>query len=143
EFTRSGQYDCVIGLGGGSILDLAKLAAVLSVHEGSVSEYLNLTGTKEITEKGLPKILIPTTSGTGSEVTNISVLALPGTKDVVVHDYMLADVAIVDPQLTLSVPSKITAATGADALTHAVEAFLSVNANSTTDALAEKAISLI
>lgn len=143
EFTRNGNYDGIIGLGGGSILDLAKLAAVLAVHEGSVSDYLNLTGTKTITEKGLPKILIPTTSGTGSEVTNISVLALPTTKDVVVHDYMLADVAIIDPQLTLSVPSKITAATGADALTHAVEAFLSVNANSTTDALAEKAIALI
>lgn len=143
DFMKSDKFDCVIGIGGGSILDLAKLAAVLSQHEGQVSEYLNLTGTKQITKKGLPKILIPTTSGTGSEVTNISVLALPGTKDVVVHDYMIADVAIVDPQLTLTVPAKITAATGADALTHAVEAFLSVQSNSVTDGLAEKAISLI
>lgn len=143
EFSRNGEFDCVVGMGGGSILDLAKLAAVLSEHDGSVSDYLNLTGTLRITKKGLPKILVPTTSGTGSEVTNISVLALPGTKDVVVHDYMVADIAIVDPQLTISVPPRITAATGADALTHAIEAFLSIHANSVTDSLAEKAIFLI
>jgi len=143
DFIKKRKVDCVIGIGGGSILDIAKLAAVLSQHDGSVKEYLNLTGNKKITEKGLPKILIPTTSGTGSEVTNISVLSLPGTKDVVVHNNMIADIAIVDPKLTVSVPPRITASTGADALTHAVEAYLSNQANMVTDALAEKAMSLI
>ena len=124
-FTRENDFDLVIGLGGGSALDLAKLAAVLATHDGEVAEYLNLTGTKKIKDKGLPKILIPTTSGTGSEVTNISVLSLETTKDVIAHDYLLADVAIVDPELTVSLPPKVTAATGVDALTHAIEAYIS------------------
>lgn len=143
EFTLEQGFDCVIGLGGGSALDLAKLAAVISQNDGNVVDYLNLTGTKQLEQVGIPKILIPTTSGTGSEVTDISVLALEGTKDVVTHDLLLANVAIVDPQLTLTVPKRITAATGIDALTHAVEAFLSVNANEATDALALKAVELI
>lgn len=143
SFTREGQFEMVIGVGGGSALDLAKLAAVLAVHEGSAADYLNLTGTKSVEKKGLPKILIPTTSGTGSEVTNISVLSLETTKDVVTHDYLLADVAIVDPELTVSVPAKVTAATGIDALTHAVEAYISVNASPATDGLALQAIRLI
>ncbi|MED1489717.1 iron-containing alcohol dehydrogenase [Bacillus smithii] len=142
-YTRDNQFDMVIGLGGGSALDLTKLAAVLAVHEGKVEEYLNLTGTKQISKKGLPKILIPTTSGTGSEVTNISVLSLETTKDVVTHDYLLADVAIVDPALTVSLPPKVTAATGIDALTHAVESYISKNASTVTDALALQAIRLI
>ena len=142
-FTREGQFDLVIGLGGGSALDLAKLAAVLAAHDGTVESYLNLTGTKTVSEKGLPKILIPTTSGTGSEVTNIAVLSLATTKDVVTHDYLLADAAIVDPELTLTVPPRVTAATGVDALTHAVEAYVSVNASPTTDGLALQAIRLI
>ncbi|MEH7335735.1 iron-containing alcohol dehydrogenase [Neobacillus drentensis] len=143
EYTRQGEFDCVIGLGGGSALDLAKLAAVISQNEGTVVDYLNLTGTKSLVHKGIPKILIPTTSGTGSEVTDIAVLSLKGTKDVVTHDFLLANLAIVDPQLTISVPSRITAATGIDALTHAVEAYLSVNANEATDSLALKAVGLI
>ncbi|WP_163100167.1 iron-containing alcohol dehydrogenase [Peribacillus alkalitolerans] len=142
-YTRDNQFDMVIGIGGGSALDLTKLAGVLASHEGKVEDYLNLTGTKKITKKGLPKILIPTTSGTGSEVTNISVLSLETTKDVVAHDYLLADVAIVDPALTISLPPKVTAATGVDALTHAVEAYISKNASVVSDALALQAIRLI
>lgn len=142
-YTRDNAFDMVIGVGGGSALDLSKLAGVLASHEGLVADYLNLTGTKQITEKGLPTILIPTTSGTGSEVTNISVLSLETTKDVVTHDYLLADVAIVDPALTISLPPKVTAATGIDALTHAVEAYISKNASPVSDALALQAIRLI
>jgi len=142
-YTRDQQFDMVIGVGGGSTLDLTKLAGVLAANEGLVADYLNLTGTKQITKKGLPKILIPTTSGTGSEVTNISVLSLETTKDVVTHDYLLADVAIVDPALTISLPPKVTAATGVDALTHAVEAYISKNASPVSDALALQAIRLI
>ncbi|WP_174732741.1 iron-containing alcohol dehydrogenase [Mesobacillus harenae] len=143
SFTREGGFEMVIGLGGGSALDLAKLAAVLAVHDGDVASYLNLTGTKKVKKKGLPNILIPTTSGTGSEVTNISVLSLDTSKDVVTHDNLIADVAIVDPELTISVPPRVTAATGVDALTHAVEAYVSVNASPTTDGLALQSIRLI
>lgn len=139
---RSGNYDLVIGLGGGSAMDLAKLAAVLAVHEGPVADYLNLTGTRRITKKGIPKILLPTTSGTGSEVTDIAVLSLGHTKDVVTHRHLLADVAIVEPDLTLTVPPRVTAATGIDALTHAIEAYLSVNASPLSDALALQAVKL-
>ncbi|KQL37353.1 iron-containing alcohol dehydrogenase [Psychrobacillus sp. FJAT-21963] len=142
-YTRDNEFDMVIGIGGGSALDLTKLAGVLAAHDGNVADYLNLTGTKKVTKKGLPSILIPTTSGTGSEVTNISVLSLETTKDVVTHDYLLADVAIVDPALTISLPPKVTAATGVDALTHAVEAYISKNASPISDALALQAIRLI
>lgn len=142
-FTRENNFDLVVGIGGGSALDLAKLAGVLAAHEGKVEDYLNLTGTKKVTEKGLPTILIPTTSGTGSEVTNIAVLSLETTKDVVTHDNLLPDVAIVDPALTVSLPPKVTAATGIDALTHAVEAYISKNASPVSDALAIQAIRLI
>lgn len=143
DFARKGDYSLVIGIGGGSALDMAKLAAVFSHNPGSLKDYLNLTATKKIQQKGLPKILIPTTSGTGAEVTNISVLALEHTKDVIIHDYLIADTAIVDPELTVTMPPKVTAATGADALTHAIEAFISINANPVSDGLALQAIRLI
>ncbi len=142
-FTREGKFEMVIGLGGGSAMDLAKLAAVLAGNEGPAADYLNLSGSKKVEEKGLPKILIPTTAGTGSEVTNISVLSLESTKDVVTHDYLLADVAIVDPELTVSVPPRVTAATGVDALTHSVEVYLSMNASPTSDGLPLPDIRLI
>lgn len=142
-YTRSGGFDLVIGIGGGSAMDLAKLAAVLAPQEDQVADYLNLSGSRKPEHKGLPKILIPTTSGTGSEVTDIAVLSLATTKDVVTHPFLLADTAIVDPDLTLTVPAKVTAATGIDALTHAVEAYISVNASPATDGLALHAIRLI
>lgn len=142
-FTREHAFDVVIGIGGGSALDLSKLAGVLAQHEGLVADYLNLTGSRQVTHKGLPTILIPTTSGTGSEVTNISVLALETTKDVVTHDSLIPDVAIVDPELTMSLPAKVTAATGVDALTHAIEAYVSKFSSPVSDGLALQAIRLI
>lgn len=132
--------ELVIGIGGGSTLDVAKAIAVLHNNEGKIEEYLNLSGTKKLKSKGLPKILIPTTSGTGAEVTDIAVFSLEDTKDVITHEYLLADVAIVDPKLTYSLPSRITAATGVDALTHALEAFVSVNATPLTETLSLEAI---
>lgn len=143
DFARAGNYSLIIGIGGGSALDLAKLAAVFMCNEGDIKDYLNLSGSKKIQHKGIPKILIATTAGTGAEVTNISVLALEHTKDVISHDYLIADIAIVDAQLTVSVPAKVTAATGADALTHAIEAYISVNANPYSDGLALQSIKLI
>lgn len=143
DFAKAIECELVIGIGGGSVLDLAKLVAVLVTHDGRVKDYLNLSGTKKLNNKGIPKIIIPTTSGTGSEVTNISVLALENTKDVITHDYLLADLVVLDPALTLTVPAKVTAATGIDALTHAIESYLSVNANYITKGLALYAITLI
>mgnify|MGYP001164406456 CR=1 FL=1 len=134
------QADFVIGMGGGSSLDIAKAASVLYSHEGKVQDYLNLSGTRKLTHKGLPKMLIPTTAGTGAEVTDIAVFSLEETKDVITDEYLLADVAVVDPELTYTLPPRITASTGVDALTHAVEALVSVNATPLTDALALEAI---
>lgn len=143
QFAKGTEAQMVIGIGGGSVLDLAKLTAVLMSHDGYVSDYLNLNGNKQLENKGIPKIIIPTTSGTGSEVTNISVLSLDGSKDVVAHDYLLADIVLLDPSLTVTVPSRVTAATGIDALTHAIESYLSVNSNPITASLALHAITLI
>jgi alcohol dehydrogenase len=140
QAVREFNADLVIGIGGGSCLDIAKVAAVLAKNEGVVGDYLYLTGTKQLKDQGVPKILIPTTAGTGAEVTDIAVFSLKDTKDVITHEYLLADVAIVDPELTYSLPPRVTAASGVDAFTHAVEAFVSINATTLTDALALDAI---
>lgn len=143
QAVRKSKPDLVIGVGGGSALDLAKAAAILSDNEGTIEDYLNLGGSKQISNKGLPKVLIPTTSGTGAEVTDIAVFSLEDTKDVITHENLLADYAIVDPVLTYTLPAKVTAASGIDALTHAIEAYTSVNATPLTDSLALDAIDRI
>jgi alcohol dehydrogenase len=134
------QADLLIGIGGGSCLDITKASSVLANHEGNVKDYLNLYGTKSITEKGIPKILIPTTAGTGAEVTDIAVFSLKDTKDVITHEHLLADIAIIDPELTYTLPPKVTASSGIDAFTHAIEAYTSVNATELTDVLAQEAM---
>src|SRR5699024_2630443 len=102
EKAKQFNPDFIIGVGGGSALDLAKAVSVLLTNEGSVSDYLNLSGEKKLEHKGVPKVLIPTTAGTGSEVTDIAVFSLETTKDVLTHDYLLADYAIIDPMLTVT-----------------------------------------
>lgn len=143
EAVRTSEADMVVAVGGGSALDLAKAAAVVARNDGGIADYLNLSGRKSFKNKGLPKVLIPTTSGTGSEVTDIAVFSLETTKDVITHNYLIADTAIVDPELTYSLPPRVTASTGIDAFTHAVEAYISVNATKLTDSLALEAIRLI
>ncbi|UOR11441.1 iron-containing alcohol dehydrogenase [Halobacillus amylolyticus] len=140
EEVRSQKPDLVIGIGGGSALDLAKASAVLAANAGRVEDYLNLTGERQLKEKGIPTVLVPTTAGTGAEVTDISVFSLADSKDVITHEFLLADYAIVDPVLTYTLPPKVTAASGVDALTHAIEAFTSVNATPLTDTLALEAM---
>ncbi len=143
DLARGDDFSFVIGFGGGSALDLAKIASVFVSNPGSLVDYLGMNKTRSINSKGIPKMLIPTTSGTGTEVTNISVLSLDKNKDAIVHDYLIADIAVVDPQFTLSLPKKVTATTGADALTHAIEAYISVNRNPYSDGLALQALRLI
>jgi alcohol dehydrogenase class IV len=140
EAVRESKAELVIGMGGGSALDLAKAAAVLAQNDGHVEDYLNLSGEKKLTHKGLPKLLIPTTAGTGAEVTDIAVFSLVDTKDVITHEYLLADYAIVDPILTYTLPPRVTAASGIDAFTHALEAYTSVQATPLTDTLALEAM---
>ena len=134
--------DIVIGVGGGSPMDVAKGIAVMVKNKGKLLDY---AGTDLVPEKGLPRILLPTTSGTGSEVTRtIVVMDDERTLKMAVHsNRVLADVAIVDPLLTLSMPPKVTADTGADALVHAIETYVAMSATPFSDILAIEAIRLI
>jgi alcohol dehydrogenase len=139
---REGHYDLVIGLGGGSTLDVAKGAAALAPNSGSALGYVGLD---TIPKRGLPKILVPTTAGTGSEATRVFVMTdeADNTKKVVYSNYLLPEVALLDPLLTLSLPPAVTADTGMDALVHAIESYVSVNTTPFTEILALQAISLI
>jgi len=142
EAVRRKRYDIVVGMGGGSVLDMAKVASIAATNPRTMRCYI---GADLVREPGLPKVLIPTTAGTGSEVTDVAVMTLAEdeTKTAIFSPYMLADVAIIDPSLTYTLPPRLTASTGLDALSHALEAMMSINANPVTDALALQAIRLI
>ena len=134
--------DVLVGIGGGSALDTAKAAALLTKNPGSLEDYFGIGLVKQ---RGVPSILIPTTAGTGAEITPNSLFYVPALKEkkAVVSPHTIPDVAIIDPLLTLTVPPGVTAATGMDALSHAVEAYTSVNASPMTDLYALEAIRLI
>jgi alcohol dehydrogenase len=129
-------------MGGGSPLDIAKVCAILVTNVSPVSE---LFGVDMVPEPGLKTILIPTTAGTGSEVTPIAILSdeHEKLKKGIVSPRLFPAAAILDPELTVGLPPHVTAATGLDALIHAVEAYTSKNANSLSDILARQAIKLI
>ncbi|MBU1274169.1 MAG: iron-containing alcohol dehydrogenase [Proteobacteria bacterium] len=134
--------DCVIGLGGGSPIDIAKTVAVMLNNAGDISDYC---GVDLVPKAGAPTIIIPTTAGTGSEVTPIAILSdeQEKLKKGVVSPHLMPRVAVLDPELTVGLPPAITAATGMDALIHAIEAYTSVGATGMTDMLAARAIELI
>ncbi len=135
--------DCVIALGGGSVMDTGKAAALLVNSDKSTSWHLQ---TQELpNEKGLKIIAIATTSGTGSEATVAAVFTDEQNKikQSIKSPYMMPDIAIVDPELTISCPPEQTAYAGMDALTQAIESFCSIYATNLTEALSEKAMKLI
>jgi len=140
QYTKAGKFDSVVGIGGGSAMDLAKIASVSATNPGQVRDYL---GVDLLHRRGAPLICMPTTSGTGSEVTMFSVLTVGDKKMDVVSPYILPDVALVDPVLTVTMPPELTAGTGMDALSQAVETVTSLAATPLTDALALKAIQLV
>ena len=127
---RAAGMDGVIGLGGGSALDAAKVAALLGTHGGAVRDYVNAPLGGALAPPGplLPLLAMPTTAGTGSEVTAVAVLDLPDerVKTGIAHASLRPLVALCDPDLTLGVPAAVTAATGIDALLHAAEAYTSI-----------------
>jgi alcohol dehydrogenase class IV len=137
------KIDIVVGLGGGSPMDAAKAMAVLASHPGNIADYE--LGLKPLTRSGLPVIVIPTTAGTGSEATMGSVITDQKThrKFDVVSPLMAPRLALVDPLLTQMLPAALTAATGMDALTHAIEGYTATLASPLTDALHLKAITML
>lgn len=141
EMLKSSGCDFIIGIGGGSPLDSAKAIAAMAVNEGSIADYNG----KEITGEILSLAAIPTTAGTGSEVTKFTVItdSEKGIKMLLKGDVLVPKLAIVDSSFTVGAPKSVTSATGLDALTHAVEAYTSRKAFSMTDTLAVSAVKRI
>jgi len=136
------KYELVVGIGGGSSIDTAKGLSVLFAHGGIGQDY---GGVEKVPGSGVPLFACPTTAGTGSEVTNIAVFddRERGFKEGVVSNYLLARVAFVDPTLTYGCPPKVTAASGMDALIHAIEGYTGNKATTFSDAMALEAMRLI
>jgi len=139
----AGSFDLVVGIGGGSAMDVAKIMAVLLAHNLDLRDVLSKK--VEITARGLPNIMVPTTSGTGAEATPNSIILVPEDelKIGIVSPLLLPDAVILDPLLTLSLPPDVTASTGMDALTHAIECYCSKKGNVFSDLYALEAIRLI
>lgn len=134
--------DAIVALGGGSAIDTAKAAALVAEHGGDVARF---DGANKVGSPGLPVIAIPTTAGTGSEASNIAVVKDPvaGRKLVILDRAVYPTVAIVDPELTLDLPAKLTAATGVDALSHAVEGVVSRYHQPICDAIGVECVRLV
>jgi alcohol dehydrogenase class IV len=141
EIARKGNFDVIVGLGGGSILDVAKMASALLTNPGKTKDYF---GKEKVPKRGKPTIIVPTTSGTGAEVTKHAIFLdrESNVKKAVASSNLLPDVAIIDPMLTVSCPPPVTASAGIDAFLHAAEPFLSKMANPITDAMSLEAISI-
>lgn len=140
-FVQTLGADLVVCLGGGSPMDVAKVVAMLATNEGSWEDY-QWNGRQPVYAP-LPYVAIPTTSGTGSEVTRTSVIIDRNTKKGTGSDFFFARAALLDPELMVSLPPHLTAATGVDALTHAIEAYVGRNSQAFTDGLALEAISIL
>jgi len=140
ESARKERFDVVIGVGGGSVMDTAKVASMSISNPGSVETYF---GVNLVKERGAPLICLPTTAGTGSEVTMYAVITVGDEKRAITSPYIIPDVAVVDPMLTMTMPSNLTAGSGMDALSHAIESMISIEATPLTDAIALEAVKLI
>ncbi|MEW9797229.1 iron-containing alcohol dehydrogenase [Alteromonas sp. CYL-A6] len=139
---RDGQFDCLVALGGGSAIDSAKAIALLATHGGHMRDY---KVPHVVTQKSMPVIAIPTTAGTGSECTRVTIISdsASAEKMLCMGPGLIPSAAIVDYELTLSVPFRVAADTGIDALTHAIEAYVSRKANAFSDQQAIAAMRLI
>ena len=136
------KSDIIVAVGGGSPIDTAKAISIMMTNPGSIRDYM---GTGKVQNPGIPLIAIPTTAGTGSEATQFTIITdtKRDVKMLIGSPFIIPTVALVDPLLTLEMPPSLTAATGIDALTHAIEAYVSVKAQPMSDAMALEAIKLL
>ena len=140
QAARANDYVAVIGLGGGSAMDLAKLAAGLATNPGEV---LDAVGVDRLADPALPLLLIPTTAGTGAEATRISMISHGGEKRIINDVQLIARGVVLDATLVTSLPKPVTAATGLDALSHAIEGALSANATALSTRSSFDAVELL
>ena len=142
EFAKANDCDVVVAIGGGSIMDCAKAIAFLAVNDGDINDYIF---NRKVSDKALPLVLIPTTCGTGSEGNGFAVLTNPenGDKKSLRSNAVIAKASIVDPECMMTMPKRVLASVGFDALCHSMEAYTSKIAQPFTDALALYAIELI
>ena len=135
---KSGQCDGLIAVGGGSAIDCAKGVAIAATHEGPLTTYATIEGgSARITDRAAPLIAVPTTSGTGSEVARGAIIIVDDHRKLGFHSWhLLPKAAICDPELTLGLPSRLTAATGMDAIAHCMETFMSAAFNPPADGIA-------
>ena len=143
---KSGKFEALVALGGGSAMDVAKTIRFMAVHKPPLSQYDDAVGgDKKIIHPLPPMYAIPTTAGTGSEVGRSSVITLSdtGRKTIFFHPDLMPDIAVLDPKLTIGLPPHITAATGMDAFTHCMEAYLVDSFHPMADAIALEGIKMI
>jgi alcohol dehydrogenase len=142
DYARQADCQLIVGLGGGSVMDVSKVVAMLLTNPGSVADYI---GNDLVKVPGVPTILLPTTAGTGSELTRNALFYVPErhTKEAVISPLIVATLAMIDPALMLSAPPLVTAASGMDALCHAVESYTGLNTNPLTEPYALESIRLI
>lgn len=142
DLAKKNGVEVLIGLGGGSAIDVAKGASIVMKHGKSIFDYL---GVDHVPGRTIPKVLIPTTAGTGSEVTPFAIFKdkKERRKTAIQSKYVVGEVAIVDPEISISCPPRVTAVCGMDAFTHAIESYTSINGGDLTEDLSLKAIQLI
>lgn len=144
SFARQHNFDAIVSIGGGSPIDTAKAVAMLITNEGTAKDYM-FGGGRVVTHPPVPVICIPTTAGSGAEVTASCVISDEENqiKASITHELMIPKIAIIDPKLHVSMPFSVTASTGMDALTHAIESYTSLDANPMSEMYGERAIELI
>ena len=143
SFFKTNDCDSIIAVGGGSVIDSAKVLNML-IAENKISP-IDIVGVDILKNKGKPFIVLPTTSGTGSEATSVAVIydENSGSKLAFSSHYLMPDCAVLDPELVLSMPAKLTASSGIDALSHAIEAYIGIQKNPLSRALAFNAVNII
>ena len=140
---KNENCDSIVAVGGGSVIDTAKALRMMVAENNS--DLMGLAGADNLSGKGPVFIAVPTTSGTGSEVTSVAVIydSKSSSKIAFASDFLIPDIAILDPVLTVSLPKKLTAASGIDALSHAIEAYIGIQSNHISKALSFKAVEMI